>query len=264
MSEVSTEIKNKIASVPGSSKFLRYILDGDEKNIHNRTRKNRERFIYSPIEAEQKFSISPKEQIVILRILRDEYRCLLYNREDKYKSTAKALEENWAWFKTLVEKNNIAFGDALERLKYRTIKVSLRDNYQSVYDDIFALDKVAYKVHLEDVFPPNSSNRTSVLLYFGDYPISKMNDGSQTCKVAERLFGGQHQNGKNVEIGNISNPSDVLSRIVDKILEVKGLVFSDLQGNSVKVYTKITNRMLMDNKLSKEYLDNIILHHIKR
>ena len=263
MEEVSTEIKNKISSVPGSSKFLRFILDGDEKIIHNRTRKNREMFAYNPIEAEQKFGISHKEQITILRILRDKYRCLQYDRSDKYKTTAEALEKNWAWFKTLVDKGNIDFDEALDRIKYRTIKVSLRENYKDVYGDIFALDKVVYKITLKGTLD-SKGNRASVFLCFGEFPISKMNDGSQTCEVAEELFGEERKNGENVVIKNVSNLSDVLSRIMDKVSELKNLVFSDITGNSVKVYSKITNKMLVEQGLSKECVDDIMLHHIKK
>lgn len=260
---MSTEIKNDITSVAGSSKFLKFILDGDEKIIHNRTRKNREMFTYSPIEVERKCGICPIEQIVILRILRDEYRCLGYNRSDRYESIAEALEENWTWFKDLVEKKQVNFDDALERLKYRTIKVSLRDNYKNVYDDIFALDRVVYEVTLRDVLD-STGKRTCVLLYFGDFPISKMNDGSITCKVAERLFGEKQKNGNNTILENISNLPDTLSRIVDKVPELRNLVFSDITKNSVRVYPTITNRMLVEHKLSKEYVDDIMLHHIKQ
>lgn len=263
MNEVSTEIKNDITSVAGSSKFLRFILDGDEKIIHNRTRKTREMFTYSPIEVEQKCGISPIKQITILRILRDEYRCLGYNRSDRYESTAEAIEDNWTWFKTLVEKNRVSFSDALERLKYRSIKVSLRDNYKSVYDDIFALDTVVYEITLKDVLD-SKNKRTSVWLYFGNFPISKMNDGSITCKVAERLFGEKQKNGNNTILKNISNLPDTLSRIVDKVPELRNLVFSDITKNSVRVYPTITNRMLVEHKLSKESLDDIMLHHIKQ
>lgn len=256
-----TGLENKLTKIRGSSDFLRFILDRNDSLVISPNRKNGKMLTYSPATVERKYGISPKNQRAILRILKNDYRCLGYKFES-YADVGTKLKSNWIWYKELVEKHNLDYNEALERIHYKRAKVSLYGNCKAVCDELLALDNVAYEIHLEDVLD-SGGNKSSVLLYLGNFPISKLNYGSQTCNAAEKLFGEKRQNGESVTIERVGNLSDVLSRIVDKILEVKGLVFGDIKGNSVIVYPTITNRMLLERGLSKEYLDDIMLHHIK-
>lgn len=255
-------LKNKITAMRGSSEFLGFILDRNDSLILSPARKNGKMFTYSPVGVERKFGITPKNQRAILRILKDDYHCLSYEFSP-YDGIDEKLKSNWHWYKKLVEEFNLSHEEALERIRYKKVRVSVRNNCKEVFRELFYLDAVAYEITLKNILNSNGQI-TSMLLYFGKYPISKMNAGSQTCKVAEELFEERRRNGENVVLKKVSNLSDTLSRIVDKIPEIKALVFGDIKGNSVKVYQKITNEMLMRHGLSKECVDDIMLHHFKK
>ena len=266
---IEMALENKITKIRGSSEFLRFILNENDKIIHNPTRKNTERLAYSPIEAESEYGITPKQQIEILRILKDKYKCLSYKRY-KYSSTGKSLEVNWERFKELVERKHIDHDDAIERLKYKTIKVSLKSNCGEVYSEIFALEKVVYKATINIGGAPSCENSVKpdapISLFINDKKICKTNSGSNTRYVLEKAFADIDsldeetlKDGFTVKINrNMKNLSDTLSSTVRRNDVLKKLLYSDVHKKEFKVYPEITNSRLGQLGFRKADVDDII------
>ena len=259
-------MENKLLKIPGVPDFLKFILDEDKKLLHDPKRKHRETFSYNPMEIEKKMGLTPQQQLKMMRYLKNNYdKCVRYDEKKFSGNDWDIVDANLDKFLRYTKNEKLKAIKALERIKYESITVTVFDDYEQVYNKIFALDEVVFKVSIKICSTSSTDDCVS-----DDAPISLcINDrkiyttrtaDSNTKYVLDLAFNDEEKlkNGLVVRVDRKMNLSDVLLSTVKRNGILKKLIYDNIKGNSFEVYPEITNRILEAKGLSKADVEDII------
>ena len=194
--------------------------------------------------------IPPYQQIQLLEILRDKYKCLTFD-EKPYFGTEDEVNKAIAKSRAVVEYDDEAslLDMANDLSTQKTFTVKFKDNFEKIYEDFMRETDAIYKLQIKTI------NATPIL-FVNETPIRKFQDSSYTYRMMELALGLPNKSEVPVKTmlkdnrGDRGCPQDLAD--IFKSSALKLAFTSNVKKNSFVINHMITKADLSKNKAFQE------------